>query len=59
VQHNIAAMVSDPRDLVAPRPMTAADSLRRATVTSNYEKGTPTAAQQTQQQSGAVSDIGH
>jgi pilus assembly protein CpaD len=57
VQHNIAAMVSDPRDLVAPRPMSAADAQRRATVMSAYEKGTPTAAQQTQQQSGAVSDI--
>jgi pilus assembly protein CpaD len=59
VQQNIAAMVSDPRDLVAPRPMTSADALRRATVTSNYEKGQSTAAQQTPQQSGAVSDIGH
>jgi pilus assembly protein CpaD len=57
VQHNIAAMVSDPRDLVAPRPMTAADSQRRATVLTNYEKGLSTAAQQTAQQSGAVSDI--
>lgn len=57
VQHNIAAMVADPRDLIAPRPMSAADASRRATVMSNYEKGTPTAAQQTSQQSGAVSDI--
>lgn len=57
VQHNIAAMVSDPRDLVAPRPMSAPDAQRRATVMTNYEKGMPTAAQQTSQQSGAVSDI--
>ena len=57
VQHNIAAMVSDPRDLVAPRPMSAADSQRRAAVMTNYEKGTPTGAQQSAQQSGAVSDI--
>jgi pilus assembly protein CpaD len=57
VQHNVAAMVSDPRDLVAPRPMSAADGPRRATVMTNYEKGQPTAAQQTAQQSGAVSDI--
>lgn len=57
VQHNIAAMVSDPRDLVAPRPMSPADGLRRATVVGNYEKGQPTAAQQTSQQSGAVSDV--
>jgi pilus assembly protein CpaD len=58
VQHNIAAMVSDPRDLVAPRPMGAADGLRRATVLGNYEKGQPTGAQQSAQQSGAVSDVG-
>lgn len=57
VQHNIAAMVSDPRDLIAPRPMSPADGQRRATVMSNYEKGQPTGAQQTSQQSGAVSDI--
>lgn len=57
VQHNIAAMVADPRDLVSPRPMTAADAQRRAAVMGNYEKGTPTAAQQTSAQSGAVSDI--
>jgi pilus assembly protein CpaD len=57
VQHNIAAMVADPRDLVAPRPMGAADPVRRGTVMGLYEKGQPTAAQQTQQQSGAVSDI--
>jgi pilus assembly protein CpaD len=57
VQHNIAAMVADPRDLVAPRPMSAADGVRRGIVTTNYEKGQPTAAQQTSQQSGAVSDV--
>ncbi|HEY1836786.1 MAG TPA: CpaD family pilus assembly protein [Rhizomicrobium sp.] len=57
VQHNIAAMVADPRDLVAPRPMGAANAQRRATVLTNYQKGVPTSAQQTSQQSGAVSDI--
>jgi len=56
-QHNLAAMVADPRDLVAPRPMGAADAARRAVVMGNYEQGQPTAAQKTQDQSGAISSI--
>jgi pilus assembly protein CpaD len=56
-QHNLAAAVADPRDLVAPREMTAADANRRATVTSKYEKGDATAAIKTGDQSGAVADV--
>jgi pilus assembly protein CpaD len=58
VQHNIAAMVADPRDLMGPRPMGGADADRRATVITNYEKGTPTAATKTADQSSAISDVG-
>jgi pilus assembly protein CpaD len=58
VQHNIAAMVADPRDLVAPRKLSEPDPNRRETVLGKYEQGQPTAATQTQQQSGAVSDVG-
>lgn len=54
-QHNLAAMVADPRDLVAPRSMSPSDATRRSTVMDNYEKGTPTAATKTSDQSGAVS----
>ena len=57
VQHNIAAMVADPRDLQGPRPMDGGDGNRAATVLGNYEAGKPTAAEKAAAQSGAVSDI--
>jgi len=58
VQHNIAAMVSDPRDLTGPRPMGPSDAMRRATVMNNYEKGQPTPAVKGPDQSGAVAEVG-
>jgi pilus assembly protein CpaD len=58
VQHNIAAMVSDPRDLVQPRPLTDSDAVRRNTVIGNYQKGKVTAAEKSQDQSAKVSDVG-
>jgi pilus assembly protein CpaD len=58
VQHNIAAMVSDPRDLVQPRPLTDSDAGRRNTVIGNYQKGKVTAAEKSQDQSAKVSDVG-
>lgn len=57
IQHNIAAMAADPRDLVEPRPMGPADANRRQTIVQTYEKGAVTAAQKTQEQQGNVSDI--
>jgi pilus assembly protein CpaD len=57
VQHNIAAMVADPRDLLGPRPFEPADANRAATVIGNYEQGKPTPAQKAPEQSGAVSDV--
>jgi pilus assembly protein CpaD len=57
VQHNIAAMVADPRDLVSPRGFETADGKRAATIIDSYEQGKPTAAQKTNDQSGAVSDV--
>ena len=57
VQHNIAAMVSDPRDLLGPRRFDPADANRAGTVLDAYEQGKPTAAQKTADQSGAVSDV--
>jgi pilus assembly protein CpaD len=44
VQHNIAAMVSDPRDLMNPRPMDGSDANRRAAVVGHYERGEPSQA---------------
>jgi pilus assembly protein CpaD len=57
VQHNIAAMVADPRDLVALRGSDAADATRRTGVVDAYEKGKSTPAEKTQDQSGTVSDV--
>lgn len=59
VQHNLAAQVENPRDLVEPRPLGSSDAMRRATVMTNYEKGVPTAATKNSDQSVAVSDVGH
>lgn len=58
VQQNIAAMVADPRDLLQPRSMTAADAVRRNAVLDNYEKGKVTSADKTADQSAKVSDVG-
>jgi pilus assembly protein CpaD len=44
VQHNIAAMVADPRDLLGPGGMGPVDTARRATVMDHYQKGEITQA---------------
>lgn len=44
VQHNIAAMVADPRDLLGPTRRGEVDTARRGTVLDAYEKGQPTQA---------------
>jgi len=58
-QHNIAAMIADPRDLVTPQPMTPPDTERRMTVIDKWRRGEPTSSQKTQEQSGAVSEVAH
>ncbi|HUO89169.1 MAG TPA: CpaD family pilus assembly protein [Rhizomicrobium sp.] len=57
VQHNVAAQLADPRDLVQPRTMGSGDAARRSTVYNNYKDGKPTGAALTPDQSGAVSDV--
>jgi len=57
VQQNIAAMVADPRDLLGPGAMGPVDTNRVGTVVTNYELGKPTAAEKTEDQSAAVSDV--
>ncbi|HTQ14414.1 MAG TPA: CpaD family pilus assembly protein [Rhizomicrobium sp.] len=62
-QHNIAAQVADPRDLVEPRGMGDVDANRRQTVMGKYEKGEITQADKNKadkvnEQSGADSDVG-
>ena len=56
-QHNLAAMVADPRDLVSPKPMDPDDTKRRLTVLDKYRKGEVTTANKVGEQSGAVSDV--
>jgi len=57
VQHNLAAQVADPRDLLAPEPTGPGDAARRATVYDAYKAGKPTGAEKSQDQSGAVADV--
>jgi len=58
VQHNVAAMVADPRDLAAPRGMDAGDATRRETVLGNYEKAQTTGSQKSTEQSATLSSVG-
>lgn len=57
VQHNIAAQVADPRDLIEMRPSDPSDAARRAQVLDNYEKGKVTAAEKSEAQSAAISKV--
>jgi pilus assembly protein CpaD len=58
VQHNIAAMVTDPRDLMTPEQQTEGDVTQRTTMMGHFEQGTITTAQKSQSQNGSVSDVG-
>ena len=53
-QHNLAAMVADPRDLATPKPFGFGDAQRGLTVLDKYRKGEPTPANKTAEQSGTV-----
>ena len=53
-QHNLAAMVEDPRDLLKPRTLGAGNAMRRTDVMEKYEQGVPTAATKTADQSAAI-----
>jgi len=57
-QHNIAAMASDPRDLIAPDSTGEGDAQRRIGVLTKYRQGLPTPAQRTSDQSGFISSVG-
>jgi len=56
-QTNLAAMVSDPADLVTPRTMTPSDAQRRGEVFAKYRKGEITATTRDQHDSAAVSEV--
>ncbi|MEO8300574.1 MAG: CpaD family pilus assembly protein [Rhizomicrobium sp.] len=53
VQHNIAAMVADPRDLLGPGGMGPVDTMRRAAVMEHYQKGEVTQASKHSADSGS------
>ena len=57
-QHNLAAMVADPRDLVSPKPLDPNDAQRRLTVLEKYRKGETTVATKAAEQSGSISQVG-
>lgn len=56
-QHNLAAMVSDPRDFEGRRAPDSGDAMRRSTVLQKYREGVPTQTSTTEADSGKVSDI--
>lgn len=58
-QHNIAAMVADPRDLLGPRAMDGGDAARRQTVIGNYESGKVSGADKSADQKVTITDVGH
>lgn len=57
IEHNLAAMVSDPRDLIAPRPLGPADAAKRNDAQQKYEAGQPTSAIKTNEQKSQISDV--
>ena len=52
---NLAAMVSDPADLLGARRSDPADTLRRIEVLDLYRAGQSTATERSESESGAVS----
>lgn len=55
VNANLAAQIANPRDIVEPRGITAADAGRRTVVFDNYRAGQPTSAPQEDMVSSRVS----
>lgn len=56
-QNNLAVMLADPGDLVAPRGMTPADAQRRDVVLERYRLGETTQTERGEEESGASSEI--
>jgi len=59
-QHNFAAVISDPRDLIEPRTTDSADPARRSTVLESYRAAKPTQTPDANAKadSGQVSTVG-
>ena len=56
---NLAAMISDPRDLIAPRNMDPSDAGRRQTILDHYRAGESTTSERSDHESGTVSSVGN
>jgi pilus assembly protein CpaD len=56
-QHNIAVLVADPRDLVAPQPLSPGDAAHSLAVLQKYREGKPTVSEKAAEQSGNVADV--
>ncbi len=57
-QHNLAAMVDNPADLIQPRGDGPAYQARRSAVLDKYRKGESTATNYPNQNQGKISDVG-
>lgn len=55
---NIAAMIANPADLVAPRQSDPSDAARRSAVLTKYRQGQVTSTPRDDQASGSVSSVG-
>jgi pilus assembly protein CpaD len=56
-QHNLAVMVADPHDLVAPKALEAGDARRSLTILEKYRKGDTTIATKAPEQSGSIATV--
>jgi pilus assembly protein CpaD len=57
-QQNLAAMVTNPLDLLYPRGLTPADAARRSMVLDLYRAGQPTASSTTGMSGGTIAGVG-
>lgn len=58
-QNNLAAMMEDPHDLVAPRGMSPSDPERRTIVFDKYRNGEVTASQRATDEKAKASNVGN
>jgi pilus assembly protein CpaD len=56
-QHNLAAIIADPRDLIEPRPSTPSDATRRSDVLDKYQRGLLTQTKRDTSDAGTSSDV--
>ena len=57
MQHNLAAMVANLRDLIEPRGMTPRNSQRRDVIMDKYVRGETTIADKSKDEKAKVSEV--